>query len=130
MLACKSNSKCLARWAKLATQVYKTTFIPDEVCLHLFVASDSFLEEGIMFSGDSGYNTSPKFQHPDLLDTNVKIRHFHGDCHVRPGKSTKGMGLLLPAFQNCLTKNAGNMDQCFSPPMNKWINALYHDNLL
>lgn len=129
VLACRSNSACLARWAKLTTQVYETVFIPDEVCLHPVVASDAFKEEGIMFSGDSGYNTSPKYQHPDLKDTAVKIWHFHGDSNVRPEKSQRGFDLWWPVFRHCLKENVGNVQHWFVPEMNKWINQ-FHDNLL
>ena len=129
VLACKSDSKCLAQWAKLTTQVCETVFIPDEVCLHPIVASADFKEEGVMLSGASGFNTSPKYQHPDLADDDVKIWHFHGDCNVRPEKSKKGFDLWWPAFKYCLDNNVGNMKKWFHPSMNRWLNMVYYDNV-
>lgn len=129
VLACKGNSKCLKRWSRLTAQVCSTVFIPDEVCLHPIVASDDFKEEGIMLSGDSGFNTSPKYQHPDLEDAGVKIWHFHGDSNVRPEKSKKGFDLWWPVFQTCLTENVGNIRDWFDPQINKWIERLYRDTV-
>lgn len=129
VLACTSDSVCLARWAKLTEMVYDTVFIPDEVCLHPVVASDAFRREGVMMAGESGFNTSPKYPHPDLKEDQVRIWHFHGDSNVRPDKSQFGFNTWWPVFKNCINKNVGNLDRWFTPQMNKWINVVYDDNI-
>lgn len=125
VLACKGDSKCLARWASLTAQVCGTVFIPDEVCLHPIVASDDFKEEGVILYGDSGFNTSPKYQHPDLQDKDVRIWHFHGDSNVRPVKSIRGFELWWPSWEACLNNNVGNSREWFVPQLNKWMNSFY-----
>lgn len=111
VFGCKPDSIVLDTWQQWTESVLDV-FIADETCLHVIVARyliDNFEAESTGFDVMVGgkWNCSPKYQPASVLDSDVKIWHFHGDSNVRPQKSQKGYDLWWPEFQKCLDENIG-----------------------
>jgi len=128
-----SKSWFLNQWHQWTLAV-KDIFIADETVLHALVAyqhvyADELRKSGIpakkcaVMEGGS-FNCSPRYQPKNLLDSDVKIWHFHGDSNVRPNKSKKGFDLWWPEYQKCLSENWGYIQEWVGACGNQWITDL------
>jgi len=116
------NSPVLPAWYEW-TLAAKKTFIADEKVLHLMMLR--FCPDQMTVMCENGkYNCSPMYQSSKLTDEDVVIRHYHGDCNVRPGKSWKGHDLWMPLFKKCLIEDVGGMDRWIDNVKNKFLRRL------
>jgi hypothetical protein len=120
------TSPVLKLWHKW-TYAARGTFIPDEKVCHLMLPK--FGPSGQMYIAEGGaWNCSPNYQPKNLADSDVIIRHYHGDCNLRPDKSKKGYELWWPIFNQALQLNSGNIRSWVGNVQNKWLKKLLNES--
>ncbi len=112
-------------WSIIADSI----FIADESVLHLLQLKDWGDESFHVMTGGR-WNCSPKYQPKDLPDESIVVRHYHGDCAVRPEKSEKGVALWAPLFQRVLDQNIGGIRNWHKIVGNKRLNQCVEKGIL
>ncbi|MCK9570126.1 hypothetical protein M0R72_14375 [Candidatus Pacearchaeota archaeon] len=123
----KPESQVLQTWFDWSWAA-RSTFICDEKVLHLMVPKYS-PEELIVLPGR--FNCSPKYQPIDLANEDVVIYHYHGDCCVRPNKSSRGFEVWWGLYQHCLQNGVGHINRWMGRIKdNRWINEMIRDGVV
>ena len=110
------------------TMIAKKIFIADETVLH--VLQPKFIPEHKMnvICERGRFNSSPKHKSKELEHNDVVIYHYHGDSNVRPQKSSRGLELWWPMYQEALKNNLGGISDWRKEIKNKWMNILEDPN--
>lgn len=101
---CRPDSQIVDDWRRLTDKVKESLFIADETVLHYVMADRARAKVQ-----SPGWNVSPKFRPDDLLESEIRIWHFHGDSNVRQSKSPIGVSLWWPKWQQALDRNSGDV---------------------
>jgi hypothetical protein len=123
--AARPDSPVLPVWHEWAfyASFPRHTFIADEKVLHIL--QPRYVPQGKMIVMEGGaWNCSPKFQPANLRDSDIIVRHYHGDSCCRPDKSQKGMDLWWPIYQQVLQQNIGGIRDWRPKIKNRWMDAL------
>ncbi|MCZ2342185.1 MAG: hypothetical protein LC104_10380 [Bacteroidales bacterium] len=96
VFAWRKGAPILEDWARL-TRFGHRLFIPDEIALQIVLPD---YPHTIL---DQRFNCSPKF---GIDQDDVRIWHFHGDRHWKPGP---GRERWLPEFHNCWNADYAGM---------------------
>lgn len=122
--ASRPTSPVLPLWSEwtLAASVHHGTYIADEKVLHLLMAK--FYPKELLVAVRGVWNCSPVYQPATVADSEVRVRHYHGDSNVRPDKSAKGHRLWWPIYQECLANNVGYINEWIGGVRNKWMDQL------
>lgn len=122
VFACKPSSPVLDLWYRY-TVAARAMFIADETAFQPMLPRFIPTEEMWVETGGH-FNSSAKFQDPNLKDEDVVVWHFHGGCNVRPKKSPKGVELWLPEYDECVKDNVGGIRDWASDVNNRHLRNL------
>ena len=122
VFAARRDSEILPIWYEWSVAV-KDVFIADETVLHVLLAEYDATGRIEIIKGGH-YNCSPKHKPEALDDNDVVIWHMHGDCNLRPEKSSKGYSLWWPVYERCKKFNVGKINDWVHLIGNRYLKKL------
>lgn len=126
--ACRPGTPVLPLWRKWTLDA-KDIFIADEVVLHLMPLVFGTSTIGVYPGGKYNCSAIEKFQPANLADSEVIVRHYHGDSNTRVNKSEKGVRQWATIYKECLDENVGGIRDWGDQIKNKYLKAMLESEL-